>query len=159
MEDNFALVNDGLGISIDVSGVVIGNRVLLAGGMSVGAGSVVSENDLTDCTGTAIVVQGSNCTVEENHVSGGSFGIAVASPAERVMVDGNPVTGGSNTGITVLAGTSRCLVVRNAVSPPVGVPGYSIAAGSSYGPIVNAVSVGDLGTSGTPNDPWSNFEY
>jgi hypothetical protein len=160
MEDNFVLNNPGAAITIDARGIVIGNRVYLAGGISVGDNSVVSENDVSDSLASvAIQIRGSNCCCEENHVSGGTTGVGVLSPASRVMVDGNQVAGGTGNGIVLQAGTSRCLVVRNAVSPPNGVAGYSLSPGNSWGPILAVAGVGDITGSGTATDAWTNFEY
>jgi len=159
MEDNFAINNLGTGITIDQGGVVIGNRLVNVRGVVIGTGSVVAENDFASCPGTAITVTGSRCNVEENHVAGGAAGVLVLSPAESVMVDGNNICV-SSTAVTISAGTSRCTVVRNAVSVPGGVPAFSIDAASSYGTIVDATGGGEIGAAtGGVVSPLANLLY
>jgi hypothetical protein len=156
VEDNFLTGNSGgSGISVDTGAVILSNRLVSSSGIQAGGDSVVQENDLSACPG-GIVVNGSSCTVEENHVSSGGSGISVVSPATSVMVEGNNVIGCTGTGISVTA--TGCIIVRNSVSSPTGTA-YSIGGGNSYGSIVSAVAVGDLGSLGIALDTWINFEF
>jgi hypothetical protein len=157
-EDNFALNNDGVAISIGTRGIVIGNRVLsCAGGVDSGADSTISENDISHTTGAAITLRGVGCSVDENHITECPQGIMALSGAASAVIDGNTVIG-SLDGIVVDAGAPRCFITRNAVRVLPGGVAYSLAAGSSWGTIVNAIGVGDISGSGTDPGAWSNFE-
>jgi hypothetical protein len=159
MEDNFAINNTGAGITILARGIVIGNRVLLAGGIDVGANSVVAENDVGDSPGAGITVRGPGGCVEENYVANGTTGIAVLSGAGSTVVEANQIVGAPNA-ITVDAGAPGCFVICNsAQGGSAGVSPYAIAAGSSYGPIVDVGGVGDISAIAAAAHPWANFLY
>jgi len=156
MEDNFAMDNPGAGFTIQTRGVLIGNRLVNVGGIDVGAGSVVSENDIGDTPGTAITVRGAGCSVEENYVANAQTGIAILGGG-GTLVDGNQLTGVA-TGVIVDGAAPACFVVRNCVrSVPGGAP-YVIPASSSYGPIT-AVAGGDVSAVPSSGHPWANFAY
>jgi hypothetical protein len=158
-EDNFALNNDAFGIAASAGSTIINSRICTCPmGLRVSSDSMVSDNDIQDCSSVAILVDGARCTIEENHISGGALGITVSSLSSRVLVDGNHVSGSSGAGISTDPGSSRCLVVRNVVSPPAPGSGFSLSGSNSWGTVVNAIAAGDLGGSGTVLDPWSNFE-
>ena len=165
IEDNFILNNDGTGIGVGTGGgVVLNNRVCSCPiGMkwipaNAARSSVCSENDITDCV-TGIEVASNDVTVEENYVGRCTKAIIISGSASRVIVEENHCPGSSSTAITLEAGTSRCLVISNAVACPPGVPGYDLGGANSWGPVVSAIGVGDITGSGSFTDPHTNFEH
>src|SRR5437867_11177569 len=143
MEDNFAMENDGPGFVIKNRGVLIGNRLVKVGGIDVGAGSVVSENDIGDTPGAAITVRGARCCVEENYVANAGTGILVLPCAGEAMIDGNQIVG-ATTGVNVDGKAPSCFLVRNCVRGTSGAVAYLIPVGSAYGPIVQVTDAGDI---------------
>jgi len=158
MEDNFAMENDGPGFTIRNRGVLIGNRLVKVGGIDVGAGSVVSENDIGDAPGAAITVRGARCCVEENYIANAQTGIIVLAGAAEALIDGNQIVG-ATTGVVVDGKAPSCFIVRNCVRGTSGTVAYLIPAGSSYGPIAQVADAGDIGRIPGADHPWANFVY
>jgi hypothetical protein len=158
MEDNFAMDNSGAGFTIQTRGVLIGNRLLKVGGLHVGAGSVVSENDIGDAPGAAITVHGARCCVEENYIANARVGIVVIGGAGETLVDGNQIVG-AQSGVAIDDKAPGCFVVRNCVRGIAGAAAYTIPPGSSYGPIVQVAGTGDISAVVGADHPWANFSY
>jgi hypothetical protein len=159
MEDNFAMANSGPGFTIQDRGVLIGNRLVSVGGIDVGAGSVVSENDIGNAPGAAITVRGARCCVEENSIANGPTGIDVLAAGGETLIDGNQIVGVTSGGIAIDVSATGCFVIRNCVRGLPGAVAYSIPAGSAYGPLTNVAGVGDIGAIAGADHPWANFEY
>jgi hypothetical protein len=162
-------------------GVSAGPRSQVAGcrasggatGIKTGSGSVIARCTATGATGigleladgdqqlhwssavqcaTGIAVDGGNhvrfasvggCTANGFHVRG----------TRNLVSDCQAV--GNGKGFLVAAAAN--LLVRNAASG--NTQNYSIVAGNTYGPLVNAAGAGDLGTVTGGNHPWANFSY
>ncbi len=120
----------------------------------VGDSSTVSGCTITQVGDNDGVDASNGCRVEGNTINvGGSGGYGIVISGTGCRVEGNTVSG-AVTGILIV-GTGN-IILRNTVT---GGTQYSIAAGNSFGPIVNVTGVGDI--SGTPkaNHPWANFQY
>jgi hypothetical protein len=158
MEDNFAMSNDGNAITIAERGVVIGNRVLLSGGIHVGASSVVSENDVDGAPGNGISVHGPQCCVEENFVANCNAGIVVHNGGDQTLVECNQIVNATVGAVIVEA--QRCFVVCNYASgsDPT-VEAYVIPSGNAYGPLLTVSGVDDISAVPGSDHPWANFRY
>ena len=52
------------------------------------------------------------------------------------------------------------IFAQGSLTPPgAPAPNYVIAAGNSFGPIVNVQGVGDITGTANANHPWANFSY
>src|SRR2546427_5665000 len=115
MVDSFRMESGGPGFTVQDRGVLIGNRLVNVGGIDVGAGSVVSENDIGDAPGVAITIRGAQCCVEENYIRNAATGINALPGASEVVVDGNQIVGVTAGGVAIDPGAWNCFVVRNTV--------------------------------------------
>ena len=133
--DCVATQNGSAGISVDsgtkLSGCSVFDNDL--NGIVVGAGCYVIGNNCRDnglgVGGKAIWVTGDDNRIEGNHVSLSGLGIDVAGA-------GNLIIKNSATG--------------NATD-------YAIAAGNTFGPILNVAGGGDLAVIPGADHPWANF--
>src|SRR4029077_12924685 len=153
------MANSGTGFTIQGRGVLIGNRLVAVGGIDVGTGSVVSENDIGDAPGAAITVRGPQCCVEENYVNNAATGISVVAGGDQTLIDGNQITGVSGGGLVIDSAVGGCFVVRNCVGGLSGAVADSIPAGNAYGPLVTVAGSGDISALPTAANPWANFHY
>jgi len=94
-------------------------------------GNNCRENGYGAPTGAGIYASGANIRLEANNVTNNDKGIQV------------PATGN--------------IIVKNTASDN-GI-NYNIAAGNSYGPIVNVAGVGDISGTANANHPWANFVF
>jgi hypothetical protein len=99
-------------------------------------GNVCATNGFSG-DGAGIYASGTENRIEANNVTANDRGIDVDGIGNLILK--NSTSGNTGTG-----------------SPSAN---YDIAAGNSYGPIVNVAGVGDIsGTTGADH-PWANFEY
>lgn len=146
--------NGGRGIGVAYESLIQDCIVSFNGGSGVyaGAAAIVSR-----CSGA---FNGSGVEANgENIVSGCTFsqcsnGILVQGSGTRNRIEDNHLVR-CGTGIAV-AGNGN-MVIRNAVTGAT--TAYAIAAGNSFGPIVNVAGVGDITSVPNANHPWANFSY
>lgn len=125
-----------IGFAVENAGTV--DRCI-AVGCNRGAFSFGNEANVTNsqfiASGLAAVhiTGGLRHRIEGNVISQGPTGILIASPATRCFVAGNRVSGATTA--------------------------YSIAAGNSFGPIVDVSGVGNFSAVPNASHPWANFVY
>jgi len=132
----YARGNGGVGIAASFNCLVEGCNV--CGGESGGDGIRSFFGDTT---------------IRYNYVSRYGNGVHIQGP--NAVVDDNVISDASSAGIRVEA--TRCLISRNKVRSDA--TAYAIAAGNSYGPIVNVAGVGVITSVANANHPWANFIY
>lgn len=102
--------------------------------------------------GGAVTIRGNCCF--ENGLSNSGAGIRV-SVASWSVIEGNAI-GDNFRGIDVPS--NRNLIFANRAVANTNAD-YTIAAGSTFGPIVNATSVGDITATANASHPQANFRF
>ncbi len=147
--------NQGWGFKVDGACIVADCVVYAnsAGGIQavVGPSTTISHCMLFSSLGDAITV-GNSCVVTGNHVVAAVAGIHATG--NRSRIEGNTVVGCS-IGFDV-DGTDSVLLKNTASS---NTTDYDIAAGNSFGPIVNVAGVGDISAIANADHPWANFAH
>lgn len=145
IENSFALQNQGLGVYLGPDSTLTLSRVAGNLGVNAQARCVIYDCEISGSSGSGVSVLGPDCNLEELYISGFPIGIDVQAGGGGTLIDGNHVVGASTIGIVVDPAAARCLVIRNQVGGgPLGTPGYSIGASSSYGTIHDASGGGNI---------------
>ena len=121
-----------------------------------GVGIVIQDRGIIARCHSADNAQGivpTRCYVYGNQCSScGDGGIIVTFSGSRIEENSVVACG---TGIRV-EGTTN-IILRNTASG--NTTNYNIAAGNSYGPIINVADANDISTVSGADHPWANFEF
>ncbi|MHC4976379.1 MAG: hypothetical protein ACYTF7_07205, partial [Planctomycetota bacterium] len=155
--------NGSHGIFANTGSHVSGNTSRLndGDGLNVVGGSYIFNNNATANDGDGIETAGdsyvlnNNCDSNDLDTNGDGAGIRVTGTETKV--EGNNVND-NWTGITTQTG--GCLVIKNSAANN-SVIDFDLHATTTYGPIVNAFTGGDLSSLVDPNHshPMANFRY
>jgi parallel beta-helix repeat protein len=100
----------------------------------------------------------SNCRIIGNLVAGNGHGTGIYVVGSANIIDGNTTVSNSTAGISLLnASATGNLMIRNTAHG--NVVNYYTGSGNSFGPIVNAISIGDISSNTNASHPWANFSY
>ena len=158
--NNSAERNGADGISAGAGCTVIGNSAYFNGddGIDVFGSSTVTGNTARVNIGDGIeagcccIISGNTC-IGNGATGGDAAGIHVTDTGNRI--EGNHVGAYNDRGIDV--DDSGNIIIKNTASN--NTTDYDIAAGNSYGPIVDVTSAGDISSDPNAAHPWANFKY
>ncbi|HVZ94688.1 MAG TPA: right-handed parallel beta-helix repeat-containing protein [Phycisphaerales bacterium] len=98
---------------------------------------------------------GARVSATGNHATGHAKGAGIRVVGSASRIDGNAVMG-NMVGVRVTA--EGCFIVRNTAAASA-TQAFDIAPGNTFGPVISAVGVGDLGAVTGTNHPLANVIY